>query len=53
MVNGKVNTSGSEASAELIVTITTGRKVLNYALIIGSLIVLLVVAIVLRKKFKK
>lgn len=53
MVNEKVNTNGSEASAELIVTITTGRKVLNYALIIGSLIVLLVVAIVLRKKFKK
>lgn len=53
MVNHKVNENGSEASAELIVTIITGRKVLNYALIISGLIILLVLAIVVRNKFKK
>lgn len=53
LINQKTNMHGSEDSAELIVTITTGRKVPNYAIIISVLAVLLVVAIILRKKIKK
>lgn len=53
MVDRKVSASGGEASAELVLTITTGRTILNYALIIGGLVVLLVLAYILRKKFKK
>lgn len=53
MVDRKISASGGEASAELVLTITTGRTILNYALIIGGLVVLLVAAYILRKKFKK
>lgn len=53
MINQKVNKNGSESSAELVVTITTGRKVLNYVLIISFLSVILIIAIILRKKVKK
>lgn len=53
MVDRKVSASGGEASAELVLTITTGRTILNYALIIVGLVVLLVLAYILRKKFKK
>ena len=44
---------GSYDSAELIVTIITGRKVANYALIIAGLAVLLTLFIILRNKLKK
>ena len=53
MVNQKHNQSGSNASAELIVTITTGRKILNYTLIVGCLVIILIIIILLRKKYKK
>ena len=53
MIDQKTNKYGSSSSAELVVTIITGRKILNYAFIISSLIILLVVAIIVRKKFKK
>ena len=53
MVNRKINTSGGEASAELVVTITTGRLIINYALVIGGLVALLVIIYLVRKKIKK
>lgn len=53
LINKKVNIKGDEASAELIVTITTGRKVLNYTFIFIGLAALLATLIILRKKLKK
>lgn len=53
MVDRKTSASGGEASAELVLTITTGRTILNYALIIGGLVILLILAYILRKKIKK
>lgn len=53
MIDQRVLQNGSRASAELVVTITTGRKVPNYVVIISSLAVLLIVVIILRKKLKK
>ncbi len=53
MIDQKVLQNGSRASAELVVTITTGRKVPNYVVIISSLAALLIVVIILRKKIKK
>lgn len=53
LVNQKSRVKGSYDSAELIVTIITGRKVANYALIIAGLAVLLTLFIILRNKFKK
>lgn len=53
MIDQKVNKNGSKASAELVVTITTGRNVPNYVLIISVLSVLLIIAIILRKRIKK
>ena len=53
MINHKVNKNGGDASAELVITITTGRKVLNYVLIVSSLAALLVIAIIIRKRIKK
>ena len=53
MVDRRVSAEGGEASAELVLTITTGRLVINYVLIIGGLVLLLVLAYILRKKFKK
>ena len=53
LVNRKTNVEGSSDSAELIVTIITGRRVINYVLIITSLIALLIILILLRRKYKK
>lgn len=53
MIDQKVRKNGSKSSAELVVTITTGRKVPNYILIISALVVMLVIAILIRKKIKK
>lgn len=53
LVNQQSRVEGSYDSAELIVTIITGRKVANYTLIIAGLAVILTVLIILRKKFKK
>lgn len=53
LVNQKSRVKGSYDSAELIVTIITGRKVANYTLIIAGLAVLLTLFIILRNKFKK
>ena len=53
LVNQESKVEGSYDSAELIVTIITGRKVANYTLIIAGLAVLLTIFIILRKKFKK
>lgn len=53
MINHKTSKNGSSSFAELIITIITGRKVPNYIFIISSLVVLLVLAIILRKKIKK
>lgn len=53
LVNRKTSQFGSDDYAELIVTITTGRKVPNYVVIISVLIILLVVSIIIRKRYKK
>lgn len=53
LINHKEKTTGSYDSAELVVTIITGRKVINYVLLIGGLVVILALLIFLRKKFKK
>ena len=53
LVNQKSRVKGSYDSAELIVTIITGRKVANYTLIIAGLAALLTLFIILRNKFKK
>lgn len=53
LVNRKSKTVGSYDSAELVVTIITGRKVINYVLVIGGLALLLGVVIFLRNKNKK
>lgn len=53
LINKKAKKSGSEAFAELIVTITTGRKIPNYVLIISILTALLVIVVIIRKKIRK
>ncbi len=53
MIDQKVKKNGSDSSAELVVTITTGRKVPNYIFIISALLVTLIVVIILRKRVKK
>ncbi len=53
LVNQKAKVEGSSDSAEFIVTITTGRNVINYTLLISGLAAALVIIIILRKKFKK
>lgn len=53
MVDRKSIVNGSEASAELIVTITTGRKIINYVVVFGLLGAALVIAFIIRKKIKK
>lgn len=53
LVNQKTRVEGSYDSAELIVTIITGRRVANYTLIIAGLAVLLTIFIILRNKLKK
>lgn len=53
LVNKKTSAEGSSDSAELIVTIITGRRVINYVLIITSLATLLIILILLRRKYKK
>ncbi len=53
LINHKEKTAGSYDSAELVVTIITGRKVVNYVLLIGGLVAILILLILLRKKFKK
>lgn len=53
LVNKQTKIEGSSDSAELIVTIITGRKVINYVLVIGGLAVLLTILIIIRKKSKK
>ena len=53
LVNRKEKAEGSYDSAELIVTIITGRKVVNYVFIIIGLGVLLGALIYLRKRIKK
>lgn len=52
LVNKQTKIEGSYDSAELIVTITTGRKVINYLLIISILTILLTILIILRKRKK-
>ena len=52
LVNKQTKIEGSYDSAELIVTITTGRKVINYLLIISILAILLTILIILRKRKK-
>lgn len=53
LVNNKISKIGSESSAELIVTITTGRDKINYTLIGCLIIVAIIVLIIIRKKIKK
>ncbi len=52
LINQKEKTAGSDSFAEFIVTITTGRNVPNYVFIISGLIILLIAALVIRKKTK-
>ena len=53
MINHKVSSSGSNAFAELVITIITGRKVINYVFIISSLLVALTILLLVRRKLKK
>lgn len=53
MVDRKAKQAGSGDSAEFVLTITTGRKVLNYVFIISGLAILLGAVIIIRKKIKK
>ena len=53
LINRKEQAAGSSDSAELIVTIITGRKVVNYVFIIIGLGALLGALIYLRKRIKK
>lgn len=53
LVNQAKKVTGSDDTAEFIVAIDTGRKVANYFLIFASLIAVLVVVLILRKKSKK
>ena len=53
MVDRKTNVDGSSSTAELVITISTGRKVLNYVLIISGLALALGCLILIRKKIKK
>ena len=53
LVNNKVSKIGSESSAELIVTITTGRDKINYTLVGSLIIAAIIILIIIRKKIKK
>lgn len=53
LINRKNKVEGSNDSAELLVTIITGRRVINYVLIITSLAALLIILLLLRRKYKK
>ena len=53
LINKKVNVSGDSSSAELVVTITTGRRVLNYTLIFVGLAASLLLIVFIRKKIRK
>lgn len=53
LVNQKTATEGSSDDAEFVVTIKTGRNVINYPLVFGILAALLVVGLIIRKKTKK
>lgn len=53
MIDRKSNLNGSTSTAELIVTIITGRNVINYGLIIIPLVIILVVLLINRKKVFK
>lgn len=53
LVNNKISKIGSESSAELIVTITTGRDRINYLLVGGLIVIAIVALIIIRKKIRK
>ncbi len=53
MINKKSSKEGSSSSAELILTIITGRKIINYVYVFGALTALIILLIYLRKKLKK
>ena len=53
LVNQKTQVEGNSDEAEFVVTIKTGRNVINYPIVIGIVVVVLVAAIIIRKKIKK
>ena len=53
LVNQKTTAEGNSDEAEFVVTIKTGRNVINYPLVVGIVVVILVGAIIIRKKMKK
>lgn len=53
LINRKENIKGGNARAYLFVTVTTGRNVIPYGLVIGILIIGLITFIVIRNKNKK
>lgn len=53
MINHKTSKEGDSSSAELILTIITGRKIINYVYVFGALTALIILLIYLRKKLKK
>lgn len=53
MINKKSSKEGSDSSAELILTVVTGRKIINYVYVFGILTALIILLIYLRKKIKK
>lgn len=52
LVNTITLTEGSQDSAKLIIAITTGRAIKNYAIIIGLLVVAILTALFIKKKIK-
>ena len=53
IINRKENLSGDSSKADLTITISTGRNVIPYGLVIGGLIIGLIAFIVIRNKNKK
>ena len=53
LVNQKTTAEGSSDQAEFVVTIKTGRNVINYPIVVGIVVIVLVIAFIIRKKIKK
>lgn len=53
LVNRKTKMEGSVDSAELVITINTGRTNINYPLVFAILVALLIIGFIIRRKYKK
>ncbi|MEG2620489.1 MAG: SpaA isopeptide-forming pilin-related protein [Bacilli bacterium] len=52
LINKKTSLAGSRDKAEFVIAINTGRKVPNYMIIISAIVILLIGAVIARKKMK-